>query len=278
MTEKQFNFGENWREFSHHALTPERVEQAREDFADLFRGIPLRDRSFLDIGFGQALSLLIATAAGTRSVGCDINPICAEILAENRQRFFPELANAQIPVVVGSILDEEVLAGLRSLTGEAGRETYDVVHSWGVLHHTGDMWRGIQHAASLVGPEGHLILALYAHHWSSGVWKLIKWSYVRVPSVVRRLFIALLYPVIYLAKFLVTRRDPREQKRGMDFYYDVVDWVGGYPYEYVKAEELVRQVEELGFKNTRMSRATVPTGCNEFVFARTRPVSSPDGR
>ena len=277
MTKKQFNFGENWREFSHHALTPDRVQQAREDFADLFSGIPLRDRSFLDIGFGQALSLLLATGAGCRSVGCDINPICAEILAENRQRFFPELTNVQIPVVVGSILDEAILERLRGLTGEAGRETYDIVHSWGVLHHTGDMWRGIQHAASLVGPEGHLVLALYAHHWSSGTWKVIKWSYVRVPSVVRRLFIALLYPVIYLAKFLVTRRDPREQKRGMDFYYDVVDWVGGYPYEYVKAEDLARRVEELGFKNTRVIRATVPTGCNEFVFARNRPVSSPDG-
>lgn len=78
----------------------------------------------------------------------------------------------------------------------------------------------------------------------------------------------MLYPIIYLAKFAVTRRNPAKQQRGMDFYFDVVDWVGGYPYEYASVREIHGLLEELGFLALRTLRAEVPTGCNQFVFKR----------
>ena len=270
MSEEQFDFGSNWRAFSRHALTAERVQQAKGDFSDLLGEIQLQNRSFVDIGFGQGLSLLTATAMGARSVGCDINPVCAAVLKENQSRAFPELDTRAIPVVVGSILEESVVAALREQATTEQSGTYDIVHSWGVLHHTGDMETAIRNAASLVGPDGNFIIAIYNRHWSSGPWTVIKRAYVRSPKGSQRLIIGLLWPAIFIAKWLVTGRSPLRQTRGMDFYYNVVDWVGGYPYEYGSIEEIKRRVEALGFATERVIPAEVPTGCNEFVFRRTK--------
>ncbi|HJT82721.1 MAG TPA: class I SAM-dependent methyltransferase [Chthoniobacterales bacterium] len=267
MSDRQFNFGENWDAFSRNALTGQRVAQAEQHFRQLLDGIELENRSFLDIGFGQGLGLLIARSLRARAVGCDINPICAEVLAANARRHFPQLNGGECPVIVGSILDEKVIEQVRR-TAVTGEKAFDVVHSWGVLHHTGDMWSAIRNAASLVRPGGHLVIAIYARHWSSRMWKFVKWLYVHAPRFIQRTLIALFYPIIYAAKWMVTQRDPHQQKRGMDFYYDVIDWVGGYPYEFATTEELTREVEALGFTTSKVIPAQVPTGCNEFVFQR----------
>src|SRR3954453_21753155 len=221
MEPKQFDFGKNWEEFSEHALTPAGVDQARRDFAALLEGIPLRDRSFLDIGFGQGLSLLLAASAGARAIGCDVNPLCVEVIEQNRARFFPELAAQEIPVVTGSILDPEVIEKLRALAPDQSRRSFDVVHAWGSLHHTGAMTKSVRMAAPLVAPDGCFIVALYARHWSSPLWRIVKRLYARGGRTLRRLLIGLFYPVVYIAKWLVTRRNPSRQERGMDFYYDL---------------------------------------------------------
>src|ERR1700689_4153229 len=130
----QFDFGENWREFSRNALTVQNVRAASLAFRMLCADIGLTGQHFLDIGFGQGLGLLNAASSGALAVGCDINPKCAEVLEQNR-RFFPGLV-APIPTVIGSILDDLTLQRLRGLCPSEG---YAVVHSWGALHHTGDI-------------------------------------------------------------------------------------------------------------------------------------------
>ena len=262
----QFDFGENWAEFSEQALTPDRVHQARQAFSALLEPAGgVTGKSFLDIGFGQGLGLLSAAAEGALAFGIDINLKCAEVLQNNR-RFFPELGDSSIPVLIGSVLDDAVIAQARAACpSHAG---YDIVHSWGVLHHTGHMRRATANAASLVKPGGYLVIALYNRHWSSRLWLLIKAAYCRSPPFLQRLFVRFLFPIIYVAKWIVTGSNPRRQARGMDFYFDVVDWVGGYPYEYASAEEVLKMVEPLGFTCTRHVPSQVPTGCNEFVFCR----------
>ncbi|MDD2902157.1 MAG: class I SAM-dependent methyltransferase [Syntrophales bacterium] len=263
----QFDFGKNWQLFSEHALTPEKVRQARRDFARLLQGIDLKGKSFLDIGFGQGLSLLIATAMDARTVGCDINPTCGEVLEANKRLFFPEVAAAPVPVIIGSILADAVLADLRRASPE-GTGLYDLVHSWGVLHHTGNMELALKNAASLVKPGGYLILALYNRHWTSPLWLGIKYLYHKSPPLLRQGMIHLFYPLIYLAKLVITGENPRKQTRGMDFYYNVVDWVGGYPYEYAPREEIIARLQPLGLEIQRFIPAQVPTGCNEFIFRK----------
>lgn len=67
---------------------------------------------------------------------------------------------------------------------------------------------------------------------------------------------------------MITRRNPKEMTRGMDFYYNVVDWVGGYPYEYATISEIDNLLNKLGFRCIKKIPAQVPTGCNEFVFKK----------
>jgi 2-polyprenyl-3-methyl-5-hydroxy-6-metoxy-1,4-benzoquinol methylase len=263
---KQFDFGQNWADFSANAATQARITQARAHFAELLSGIELADRSFLDIGFGQGFSLLSAQALGARVVGCDINPKCHEVIERNRQQFPPAEAGP-ITLHVGSILDDETVKALRSCPEANGGE-YDIVHSWGVLHHTGNMPAAICNAASLVRPGGHLVIAIYNRHWSSGPWLAIKALYTHSPRWLQQLMIYALYPVIWLAKRVVTGKDPKAKERGMDFFYDVIDWVGGYPYEYATIGEMEAMCRPLGFTLVRSIPAMVPTGCNELVFRK----------
>ena len=116
---KQFDFGQNWAEFSRNAATPERAAQARSQFLSLMGGIELKGKSFLDIGFGQGFSLLSAHALGARAAGCDINPKCHEVIERNRV-LFPDAGTDPIPLRVGSILDDSVVVALRETRESAG--------------------------------------------------------------------------------------------------------------------------------------------------------------
>lgn len=265
----QFDFGENWKNFSRQALSDAHVQAARGEFKELIADIDLAGKSFLEIGFGQGLSLLFAAEQGAVCTGCDINEKCLTAL-EQSKRFFPALRSNQIQVVIGSILEPQTLVQLREASPHGDDEElgYDVVHSWGVLHHTGNMNRAIQNAASLVRADGRFVIAIYNRHWSSMPWLIIKWLYVKAPRVIRKALVISLYPVIWVAKLAVTRKSPMRQQRGMDFYYNVVDWVGGYPYEFGSREEIVTMVSALGFTLEKFIPAEVPTGCNEFVFSR----------
>ena len=269
----QFDFGQNWSEFARAALTRERVDSAQQEFATLLAGVPLANAAFVDIGFGQGLIVLAAARHRARVVGCDINPKCRDALATSAT-WFPEVAAGAIPIVEGSILDDAVVAALRAVS-PSGDGQFDVVHSWGVLHHTGNMRRAIRNAASLVRPGGHFVLAIYNRHWSSPAWSAVKWLYCKSPQWLQRATIAVFEPVLWLAKLVVTGRNPSRQERGMDFHYNVIDWVGGYPYEYASVDELRTQVEALGFHCLRWRAAEVPTGCNEFVFVRSENDAEP---
>lgn len=260
----RFAFGANWQSFSRHALTPARAEQARAAFRDLLQGIDLAGTRFLDIGFGQGLGLVAAAELGANVLGVDVD---ADNLEALRQTQAAMGYAGPVPTRIVSILDDAFV--------EASRGHFDVVHSWGVLHHTGSMWEAIDHATQLVAPNGHFICSIYNRHWSSPLWSAVKWLYNALPPAGRRLLIRLCYPVIYLAKWLVTGRNPRSMERGMDFMHDVVDWVGGYPYEYASAEQVRRFVEARGFDCLRTRAAGVPTGCNEFVFRRRGGESAP---
>lgn len=263
----QFDFGKNWKSFSESALTPERVDRARSDFRDLMEEVPLMGRSFLDIGFGQGLALCLAQESEARVYGSELNHDCIEALRLTA-RFFSGIDIQSIPTVIGSILDDASFEALRQLPPVIEAGGFDIVHSWGVLHHTGAMADATQRAASLVRSGGHLVIAIYNRHWSSPMWYFVKRAFVTSPAVIQRIFIAFFCPLIFVAKAAVTRRNPLMKERGMDFYRDVIDWIGGYPYEYASVGEIKAMVESFGFKLERIILAAVPTGCNQFVFRR----------
>jgi 2-polyprenyl-6-hydroxyphenyl methylase/3-demethylubiquinone-9 3-methyltransferase len=258
---KRFEFGKNWVAFSAGALSRERVGLARKEFGELFEGIELKGKKFLDIGFGQGLSLLLASEAGAEVTGCDIDPRCGEALARTTEFFDPRPA---FRLVIGSILAAGTARELRS----AGGGAFDIVHAWGVLHHTGDMSGALDAACGLTAEGGHLVVAVYNKHWSSPLWKAVKRLYCLSPSPARLLLVAAFCPIVFIAKFLATGKSPLRQQRGMAFYRNLVDWVGGYPYEYASVAEVRSAVERKGFTCVRVVPAQVPTGCNQFVFRK----------
>ena len=255
----RFTFGKNWQSFSKKALTPERVIEARQAFCILVNGISFQGMRFIDIGFGQGIALVAAAEMGAEVLGIDIDSDNREAL-ETTQRAMGWPATPETRFV--SILNESFVQGA---VGQ-----YNIVHAWGVLHHTGDMKRAIENSCRLVAPKGgYFICAIYNRHWTSPIWKWIKWSYNLLPKVLQQVLIVLFYPVIYTAKWAVTGENPRKKDRGMNFFHDVVDWIGGYPYEYASREEIETLVCRQGFKCLSTQPAQVPTGCNVFVFQRT---------
>lgn len=252
-----FSFGKNWYAYCQKALTSKRIHQFRYDFDGLFKEIDLKGKRFIDIGFGQGLALVFAAKKGARAVGIDIDPENIKALEMTRHK----TGLLQTPKTdMVSILDDDYV--------ERFCGYYDIVHSWGVLHHTGNMAKAIENACLLVSPRGYFICSIYNRHWSSPVWKKIKWLYNQSPLALQKLLISFFYPLIFLAKWMVTRKNPNQKERGMDFFYDVIDWVGGYPYEYAAKNEIIDFVSPKEFKCLRTSPPEVPTGCNEFIFQK----------
>ena len=261
MSMSQFDFGKNWLAYASKALTDAKTNNARQDFVALMDGINLRDAWFLDVGFGQGLSLLCAAELGAHIVGIDINHKNKEAV-ELTAKYFPNVDLNNLAIHVGSIMSEKTLIDLDKI--RPGR--YDVVHSWGVLHHTGDMAYALKQCVRLLRYEGYLVVSIYNNHWSSWLWKQIKKVYCDSPSVLQKLMVYTMLPIIWTAKLITTRENPIKKQRGMDFFYDVVDWVGGYPYEFATIEEFKALCSRENLEIVRINKSSVPTGCNEYIL------------
>jgi 2-polyprenyl-6-hydroxyphenyl methylase/3-demethylubiquinone-9 3-methyltransferase len=223
--------------------------------------------SFLDIGCGSGLHSAAALALGASKVrAVDYDPDSVATTRAVLERFAPGL---DWTVERADALDLKTLP----------TETFDIVYSWGVLHHTGDMWKGISNAAALVAPGGRLVLALYLRTPLCGAWKVEK----RIYSSQRWLRPAI--KGIYVGAYMVAKQirtggvrkyiSDYKKSRGMNFLTDVDDWLGGYPYESVIPSELHSRMKEAGFRfdtefNIRSGRGVFGAGCGEWRFMRAR--------
>lgn len=262
-----FGFGRNWQTYVAEHLTPEAERIARDSLIELVGDIA--GKSILDIGSGSGLFSLGAYKLGAaRIVSIDVDPDSVASTRHLRERAgAPDLWTVQ----PGSILDDELVGELKPA---------DIVYSWGVLHHTGDMWKAIRNAAKLVRPGGQFVIAIYnradgARFFNSERWQTIKRFYNHSPRPVQ-VGMELGYRGQFAARKLLKRRNPlafsRDYKRtrGMALKTDMIDWLGGYPYEFASTDEIIRFCEaELGFTTVRVNALTGRgTGNNEFVFER----------
>lgn len=267
--EARFAFGRNWRAFL-SVLDEGRIEQARISHQEMLEADSLAGKSFLDAGSGSGLFSLAAVQLGAARVhSFDYDPGSVACTAELKRRYAPGFAGWSVEQ--GSVLDEDYISRLGA---------FDVVYSWGVLHHTGNLERAMDVICGAVAPGGTLLIALYDDRgWASRAWLPVKRLYVS--GRLGAALVAAVFVPIFIGKGLLNDlghgRNPfaryREYRklRGMSIVHDWLDWLGGYPFEVISAQRVIDFYARHGFRLAKLKRGYGRDRNNEFVFVKAQP-------
>ena len=266
---KRFRFGGNWRRFL-RVLNDERMREAEKSLKQFLEVDDLKGRTFIDIGSGSGLFSLVARRLGARVVSFDYDTQSVACTAELKRRYFPD--DAEWTIMQGSVLDRGFLQSLG---------TFDIVYSWGVLHHTGAMWQALENVKINTKPGGKLFIAIYndcgeiSEHWMQK-----KIRYNRLARPLKLPYAVGVWTPIELRYFGHYWRSKNvagyfalwsdyKKSRGMSRWHDMIDWIGGYPYEYAKAEALVEFYEKDSFELCKLA-PNDGYGCHQLVFERVK--------
>lgn len=266
----RFEFGANWKRFL-SVLDEDRIREAEDSLKGMLEMEGLQGKKFLDIGSGSGLFSLAARRLGAQVHSFDYDPQSVDCTKELKRRYFPD--DAEWMIEEASVLDSEYLSQLGQ---------FDVVYSWGVLHHTGAMWKALANVAPLVSNGGALFVSIYNNQGSpTRRWIILKRLYNRYPWMRTPLAI---YTLIRQWTLTVVKDlkggNPLKswhnykRSRGMSAWHDVVDWIGGYPFEVAKPEEVFDFFRDLGFVLRRLKTCAGGLGCNEFVFRKFKSLAT----
>jgi 2-polyprenyl-6-hydroxyphenyl methylase/3-demethylubiquinone-9 3-methyltransferase len=259
-----FAFGKNWSRFL-SLIDEDRIESAEKTLVDKLNLTSLEGKTFLDAGSGSGLFSLAARRLGARVHSFDYDPESVACTRQLKSRYFPDDSNWTIEE--GSVLDENYLATLGP---------FDITYSWGVLHHTGNMYLALDLIERRVAPGGLLYIAIYNDQGgASRRWLIVKRLYNRLPPMFRFL---VLIPALVRTWGPTFVRDSMHGHplrtwrdygtRGMSAWHDLVDWVGGYPFEVARPETIFEFYRDRGFGLHCLTTCGGGLGCNEFVFRR----------
>lgn len=261
--EKRFEFGRNWRAFLTTVEEPH-VALAEKSLGDLLRMESLRGSHFLDVGCGSGLFSLAAHRLGAQVLSFDFDVQSVATTRALKERFAS--GDSAWRIEQGSVLDGNYLAGLGQ---------WDIVYSWGVLHHTGSLWQALDGLLQSVAQNGVLAIAIYNDEGlPSRLWRVVKRSYVSVPPL-RPVLLAFSAAILWgpslfldflkggLTGWLTNYR----KQRAMSRWHDLVDWVGGYPFEVATPKQITAFCELRGYRLERLI-STQRLGCNEFCFRK----------
>ena len=264
---RRFSFGRNWARFLKR-LNQARIAEAEKNLIEFLGERSLASRSFLDVGSGSGLSSLAARRLGAAVTSFDYDGESVACTEELRRRYLPD--DPFWTIGQGSVLDTEYLMGLGQ---------FDIVYSWGVLHHTGAMWQAMANLKPMVKPGGLLFIAIYNDCGEvSRSWLERKRRYNALPQVLRPFYAIYVWTPQELRSLAGSMRSGELRNyvreltsassvRGMSWLHDVIDWVGGYPYEYASVGDITEFYRRDGFEPVKI-RENKSFGCHQLVFRR----------
>ncbi|MGB3197193.1 MAG: class I SAM-dependent methyltransferase [Saprospiraceae bacterium] len=260
----RFGFGDNWIDYL-ATIDEAKIEASRRRLKQIVN-IELKGKSFIDIGCGSGVHSLSAVKEGAIVSSFDFDE--NSVLAAKKLRSLQNVSNELWQIEKGDVLSKEYLEKYKK---------FDIVYSWGVLHHTGHMWQAIENAAEIVSQNGYLCIAIYNDQgWKSKFWWYVKYIYNSLPQKINKIYAyflgmffiflnilkytLLLKPMVAIGPLLNYKAD-----RGMNILNDLVDWYGGFPFEYASIDDLEKYLRSKGFEMVNVI-STNSLGCNEMLF------------
>jgi 2-polyprenyl-6-hydroxyphenyl methylase/3-demethylubiquinone-9 3-methyltransferase len=218
----EFSFGFNWLDFVKKRMTTEIIGMHKDNLKNLYDqiNINLEGKSVFDIGCGSGLSSISFALLGCKHiVSMDIDSYSVQATNYTKDMFWKGNTRTTWEIKQHSIMEDSIVP----------EQSFDIVYSWGVLHHTGDMWRAIRNSVKFVKPGGLFHVALYRS--GAKLTKSLEEKY-RFKLADKETKIKMLYDRAGQKIFNV------KKGRGMNKFHDALDWLGGLPYEVCDPEVL----------------------------------------
>jgi SAM-dependent methyltransferase len=227
---ERFAFGTNWQRFS-TTLDDQKIDRAYQTLCEMLLVDNLQGKRFLDIGCGSGLFSLAAKRLGAEVHSFDFDAQSVACAIELKARYFANDKDWQIEQ--GSALDP-------------------------LVNGSGSLYIAIYNDDGAKSKRWTWIKKQYNQHKWAKPW-LLTYGLLRTRGG------QFLRDLIKL-KPLYSWRAYKEE-RGMSPWYDVVDWIGGWPFEVATPEALFRFYKQHHFTLHNMLTRQ-GKGCNELVFKK----------